>query len=572
MFQAAAECYDRQEERKLAARYYALAGQTFFDLDDRLGKKKAASAYGKAIFRFLMADDFQGAIFLLDKGKSQGFSTYHFQMAEEALERKIQELGLAIPEKPAEAVTRRHIILPRIAPVSESFEVAPEIVEVLIEKEEVMPVLETFAIDDPIDEEQITEDISQALLESISETFYASLPVEASSTVDFITASGDKITLKPQMTLVPISETVKELGEGLSLTEHERLRSPTELPAGTFLDEKDEITIQDLEREKTAFDTVSEVLNELEEPITDVEVVDRIPFAWQVVGVDGGDMTLTKREVTTGGLLFTWTKDRLIPGERAQIKYHLRKRIHRSVVMRKGKKISLLSSYHSLCEKKSDLLSAEIPWTNVSGEPFDEVLIEDSAPVELILRSYSPKMPALIKISGIDESLFRWIFADVIPGFQLFISYDFIEKPVTRWFERQFEDNKGTKVKIRKIAQPNPEAIVPETFILFELRSNRPIELSLSDVIPTDAEIIAVNPSWLIPHTRTERNRKIISWLFKLTANDPITVVVRLHSRTDYTAGEPIIEFSSYEIMEGREIRKKREKQSLDLLSFSSRN
>ncbi|MHA2272947.1 MAG: hypothetical protein ACXACI_13860 [Candidatus Hodarchaeales archaeon] len=170
MFYAAAECYDSAEEKKLAARYYTLAGQSFFDLNTRRAMRKAAAAYGKAITRYLIVDDLQGATFLLEKGKKQEFDTYHFKMAEDALERKISDLELATPElELIEEAPKSEIVLPKIVPLAEPLEVPSEITDILIDYEEVKPVLESFTIEDQIDE--ISDDVGRALLENVSETF-----------------------------------------------------------------------------------------------------------------------------------------------------------------------------------------------------------------------------------------------------------------------------------------------------------------------------------------------------------------------------------------------------------------
>jgi hypothetical protein len=203
MFYAAAECYDLAEQKKLAARYYTLAGQTFYDLNTRRAMRKAAAAYGKAITRYLIVDDLQGATFLLEKGKKQEFDTYHFKMAEDALERKISDLKLAAPElELIEEAAKSEIALPKIVPLAEPLEVPSEITNILIDYEEVKPVLESFAIEEQIDE--ISDEVGRALLENVSETFKSDIKLESSSIVSAVTASGQKITIQPQMTLIPL--------------------------------------------------------------------------------------------------------------------------------------------------------------------------------------------------------------------------------------------------------------------------------------------------------------------------------------------------------------------------------
>ncbi|MHA2272946.1 MAG: hypothetical protein ACXACI_13855, partial [Candidatus Hodarchaeales archaeon] len=114
------------------------------------------------------------------------------------------------------------------------------------------------------------------------------------------------MTLVPLKDSLALSDRTESLAE-IAIPEPDDLilDEPTLLTDQTELNGLEgRIPVEDLERETTAFDSISEVFNELEESITDVEVVDRIPFAWQVIGVDAGDLELMKKEVATDGLLF----------------------------------------------------------------------------------------------------------------------------------------------------------------------------------------------------------------------------------------------------------------------------
>ncbi|MHA2369901.1 MAG: hypothetical protein ACXADX_13865, partial [Candidatus Hodarchaeales archaeon] len=124
---------------------------------------------------------------------------------------------------------------------------------------------------------------------------------------------------------------------------------------------------------------------------------------------------------------------------------------------------------------------------------------------------------------------------------------------------------------IKKIAQPSISALVPEMLLVFELSSSLPIEFELLDEIPADAEVVAVEPTWQMPKIESKRNQKFLSWAFDFKANDRATIILRVRSSLDYAASEPIVKFSDYDVMEGKEIQKEREKMALDLRAFSSR-
>ena len=86
----AAQCFDKQGDRKRAASAFTLAGEFYLAIEEN---SKAAECYGKAVLRNLMADDLEAAKIILDKGEEYGeiFDTFNFRMARDSFNRQLTE-------------------------------------------------------------------------------------------------------------------------------------------------------------------------------------------------------------------------------------------------------------------------------------------------------------------------------------------------------------------------------------------------------------------------------------------------------------------------------------------------
>ena len=93
------------------------------------------------------------------------------------------------------------------------------------------------------------------------------------------------------------------------------------------------------------------------------------------------DFELDEKKRTNDGLIFTWKKDRIEPGEKISVEYILRKRVERSIILRKENKVSVVNLYHSIKQE----MQANLNFVNTSGKVFHEILIEDVIPPELIV-------------------------------------------------------------------------------------------------------------------------------------------------------------------------------------------
>ncbi|MHA1332313.1 MAG: hypothetical protein ACTSR2_14695, partial [Candidatus Hodarchaeales archaeon] len=56
----------------------------------------------------------------------------------------------------------------------------------------------------------------------------------------------------------------------------------------------------------------TEIINEFEDELLDIEIVDTIPFKWQVVDVKS-DFSLEEKKKTQSGVVFTWKSEKIDP-------------------------------------------------------------------------------------------------------------------------------------------------------------------------------------------------------------------------------------------------------------------
>ncbi|MFX0051599.1 MAG: hypothetical protein ACFE8U_09945, partial [Candidatus Hermodarchaeota archaeon] len=153
IFEDAAKCFDGKSERQKAGKFLTLAGDFFLDLNMM---DKAATCYGKAIVRYLMADNLEMAQILLEKGKEYGFSssTHQFRIAIDTLERRAKKEIKEKIEKEEESLVAEPLPDIEIMPIGEDNELEALIAidtemfnpddEIKIKKEDyVIPQLDT---------------------------------------------------------------------------------------------------------------------------------------------------------------------------------------------------------------------------------------------------------------------------------------------------------------------------------------------------------------------------------------------------------------------------------------------
>ncbi len=539
LFEDAAKCYDHKGDRKKAGQYLTLAGDFFLDLNNR---EKAAICYGKAIMRHLMLDDIETAEILLEKGKEYGFSstTHQYRIALDALERQTQS---KIEEEEAEETTKEVEALPDIdiLPIEEEEELIPLNHSLLISDEDAQPTKKDFLVPQLENEESSTLS-SFAVLAAISkatrEEKYSNIQTNAivkdkEGEARFI---DPEVTLNHSRSIETSTGDIKEV-ETLSPSEDasesaDKLHKDTtsELTASDRMNSTDNLDLDYVSK--------TELTNVFEEELFNIEIVNTIPFQWEVVDVKT-DFKLEEKTSSTDGLVFTWKKDQIEPGEKIAVEYILRKRVERSIILRKENKVSVINSFHSV---KQDL-EARIDFVNTTGMVLREILIEDVIPPELIVKQSEPSFKIKpINLPTPESTLYRWIFSSLNPGDNFSVFYRFHERPLTRYYKDEVECVDGV-VKIEKISQPIVDSKDYEYLWYYSILNPIAKKITLTDRIPSDFNITMVDPTYLKPTIGKEKAQKLLSW--QLKPEDKFnSMIIRINGSESFTALAPTVELS----------------------------
>ena len=540
IFEDAAKCYDRIGDRRKAGQYLMLAGDFFIDLDN---KEKAATCYGKAIMRHLMIDDITTAEILFEKGREYGFSssTHQYRIALDTLDR--QKIG-----KIEEEITKEVEVLPDI-----------DILPIEEEQEEELIILDTdlFFVDEEIplkkqeffipqlEKEETSTLSSFAVLAAVSQATRKKTSQEIKTNAVIKNVAGESQLIEPQLSIKPL-KLVKSPIDIIKDSVHVRSADAISTDTTEIEDDtkEEEITTQPLITTDTLeldYTAKTEIINEFEDELVDIEIVNTIPFNFEVVNVIT-DFELDEKKRTSDGLVFTWKKDRIDPGERISVEYILRKRVERSIILRKENKVSVINLYQSV---KQELI-ANLDFVNTSGKVFHEILIEDVIPPELIVNQIDTnKKIKPVTIPTHDSTLYRWIFSILPPGDNFSVFYKFREKPLTRHYKDEIEFDTGV-ISIEKISQPVLDSVQSEYLCLYTITNPTSNEILLNDRIPSDYSIILVDPTHLNPSIKKEKHHQLLSW--ELSPDEVLSMIIlRIRGSESFTPLAPFIELKSGE-------------------------
>lgn len=558
IFEDAAKCFDKLGDRNKAGQYLTLAGDFFLDLDN---KEKAAICYGKAIMRHLMIDDISTAEILLEKGKEYGFSssTHQYRIALDALERQTKA---KIEEETSEESVTEVEALPDIdiLPVEEDEEedLIPLKSDLFSLDEEVQPKKQEFIIPQ-LEKEQSSTLGSFAVLAAVSQATREKSTQEIQTNAFVKNTSGESQFLEPQFTMNPVQsiETSTDSNDKSINDLSTEIKTNQKIVPPESLDNTDTLD--------SDYAAKAEIMNEFEDDLLDIEIVNTIPFSFEVVNIKT-DFELDEKKPTSEGLVFTWRKDRIEPGEKISVEYILRKRVERSIILRKENKVSVVNLYHSVQQQ----MQANLDFVNTSGKVFHEILVEDVIPPELIVnQTKTNKKIKPVTIPTHDSTLYRWIFSSLPPGDNFSVDYEFREKPLTRHYKDEIDCPNGL-VRIEKISQPVVDSNQYEYMWLFFVKKPIPDDITIIDRIPSDFSLLLVDPPHLNPSVKKEKTHQVLTW--RLSPDDvPTIVILRISGEESFTPLAPSIKFASGDKIQLVERSTLSEKKLVDIRRLSQR-
>ncbi|MHA1975640.1 MAG: hypothetical protein ACW98F_06450 [Candidatus Hodarchaeales archaeon] len=555
IYKSSAKCFDSQGNRQKAGQYLTIAGDFYLELRKM---DKAASCYGKAIVRHLMSEDIETAKILVEKGKEYGFTsaTYQFKMALNALDRKISSKDDDVHE---ETLTPTQI-----------GEELPDIMILPLEEEgDLLPINDSdftnnadidFNRQDFIIPQLKTEDPSKmdsfAVLAAVSKSARKKTEKKIRSDAVVKDQRGETKFLSPKSVIksrrIPLGVSENNNAE-TSVTDSKSDSAKFQNEETLDIKEINSSDTLDLE-----YEAKTEIRNEYEEDLMDIEIVDRIPYRWEVVDFQT-DFKLDERKRTKDGTVFTWKADKLVSGKKGVIEYILRKRVERSIILRKERQVVVLNLYHSLHQN----LEANLIFVNTTGENIQEILIEDVIPPELVVNhAISPQKIRSVRIPTHDSTLYRWIFSNLPPGDTFSVDYVFKEKPLTRHYITEVQTDSG-KLTCNKISQPLIDSFECEYIWMYTIENLSTNEIILIDRIPLDYNISLVDPIHLRPTVLREKSNLRLTW--NLESEEKIFVVIRMTGKESFTPLAPTIEMTNFKDVQMLETSTESKKALIDI-------
>lgn len=540
LYEDAAQCFDRIGDRVKAGQYLTIAGDFFLELNKM---DKAATCYGKAIVRHLMADDIETAKILVHKGTQYGFTsaTYQFKMALNAFERKkdliISESQLTEGGEKFGEIEGEKLPEIDILPVDEEIEILNLDTTMFVEDMNIDIKQSNFIIPQ-LNEIDPSKMSSFSVLAAISNTTRKKTERSIKSDAVVKDQKGEAKIISPKSSFTPVQEELRTTTTTTENSEETDLGIPS-------LDEENiplELSEKTLELTDTLdldYSAKTEIVNEYEEDLTDIEVVDTIPFQWQIVDINS-NFELEEKKRTDEGTVFTWKTDQLKAGNKAAVEYILRKRIERSIIIRKNNQVSVLNLYHSLHQN----LEAHLDFVNTSGENFQEVLCEDVIPPELIVKEVKSRQKIKpVTIPTPDSTLYRWIFSSLPPGDNFSVDYTFNEKPLTRHYQNKVELDTSI-IEYEKISQPIIDSAGYEYIWIYTISNPTEHKITFTDRIPANFEIYLVEPLYLSPNTSQDKTVKVLTWELDVPKKK-IYFLIRIRGNDSFTPLSPEIEIES---------------------------
>lgn len=275
--------------------------------------------------------------------------------------------------------------------------------------------------------------------------------------------------------------------------------------------------IGESQRDITLFSVLE---NENDEPITEVEIVDEIPYYFEIegMGIDNLEIDPTK-EKKEKILEVIWKIPEIQPKEKVEIRYNLAKRINRTILeIVQNEIIAVLNTFENITPKGLEF-SSHTKYVNIHNRPLHELLIVDEIPPEFsIIRTNPEALPPTgviekAKLKGINV---QWKQKNVGVNQTLEKIYTLDYFPYLFRGKKVIENEKGRTIfKTAKFIMPSEKEMGYTVFyIIKNVRSETTDLISLMDKLPLNHTIVGREPEESqIMEQIDDDGDKIITWI-----------------------------------------------------------
>ena len=317
----------------------------------------------------------------------------------------------------------------------------------------------------------------------------------------------------------------------------------------------------DLEKSVNVGDTIGSysitttIINRFDEPITDIEVIDEIPYSYNVLMVEC-DNNQVKKEQSKGDevLLMNWKLPELAPKARVNITYYVKRRINRIILEIAESDITVLKTFENI--NPSDLeYRSYTKYINSREDQIKELYIADTIPPEFnILRT----VPEAITPHGIIERAkmkgitVRWKHTNVKSNELIEKTYQLDYFPYLYRGKKIVKDKDNRDImKCLKILQPSTRGSGYK--IVYVIRALEHLEdmISFTDLITANNVLVETEPAGIqILEETIDENQKSLTWVTNPPErNQDLSVILTVSGDT-----QPLFELFTIELGDKKEV------------------
>jgi len=260
--------------------------------------------------------------------------------------------------------------------------------------------------------------------------------------------------------------------------------------------------------------------NEYGETITDVEIVDELPYCFEIENISVQDLELDpKKEKKDKVLEIIWEVPEIQPDEEVAISYQLSKRINRTILeIMENEVIAVLNTFENISLSGLEFLS-RLKYLNIHNRQLEELHIIDDIPPEFMIIKTKPEaLPPTgviekVKLKGINV---RWTQKNIRVGQTVDKEYVLDYFPYLFRGKKIVQDKEGrTLFKLAKFIKSSEKEIgYSIMYVVKNIRGDTSEFISLADKIPGDHTIVQRTPETAQILEQTDDNGdKILTWI-----------------------------------------------------------
>ncbi|MBY8999789.1 MAG: hypothetical protein KGD64_02645 [Candidatus Heimdallarchaeota archaeon] len=265
---------------------------------------------------------------------------------------------------------------------------------------------------------------------------------------------------------------------------------------------------------------LSGIENEYDEPITEVEIVDEIPYYYEIenMGIENLEIGPSK-EKKEKVLKVIWKIPEIQPKEKVEINYKLAKRISRTILeIIQNEVIAVLNTFEKISVKGLEFLS-QSKYINIHNRPLHELHIIDEIPPEFnIIRTNPEALPptGIIEKAKLKNINIQWKQKNVSANQTLEKIYTLDYFPYLFRGKKIIQNDEGKTIfKIAKFIMPSEREIGYKIlFIIKNIKSEATDIISIMDRLPADHAIVGKKPEESqIMEQIDDQGDKIATWI-----------------------------------------------------------